>query len=95
MLRGPQIFKEYYKNPEETAKAVDEDGWFYTGDVACIDSEGKVKIIDRVKNFFKLAQGEYVSPEKSKVYTCLNSHILLNYLFMVIHYKHSLLVLLD
>lgn len=64
LLRGPQIFKEYYKNPEETAKAVDEDGWFYTGDVACIDSEGKVKIIDRVKNFFKLAQGEYVSPEK-------------------------------
>ena len=64
LLRGPQIFKEYYKNPEETAKAVDEDGWFYTGDVACVDSEGKVKIIDRVKNFFKLAQGEYVSPEK-------------------------------
>lgn len=65
LVRGPQIFPEYYKNPEETAKSFDEDGWFYTGDVARIDSKtGRTYIIDRVKNFFKLAQGEYVTPER-------------------------------
>ena len=65
MLRGPQIFKEYYKDPEETAKAKNSDGWFSTGDVAKIDEmTGRIFIIDRVKNFFKLAQGEYITPEK-------------------------------
>lgn len=65
LLRGPQIFKEYYKNEEETKKAIDENGWFYTGDIARIDAtSGRLYIIDRVKNFFKLAQGEYITPEK-------------------------------
>lgn len=64
-LRGPQIFKEYFENPEETSKALSSDGWFSTGDVAQINSTtGRVSIIDRVKNFFKLAQGEYITPEK-------------------------------
>ncbi|EGV64602.1 medium-chain fatty acid-CoA ligase faa2 [Yamadazyma tenuis] len=64
-LRGPQIFKEYYKNPEETSKALSEDGWFSTGDIAEINgTTGRITIIDRVKNFFKLAQGEYITPEK-------------------------------
>ncbi|EMG50698.1 hypothetical protein G210_1539 [Candida maltosa Xu316] len=64
LVRGYQIFEGYYKNPEETAKSFDKDGWFHTGDVARINSENRVFIIDRVKNFFKLAQGEYVTPEK-------------------------------
>lgn len=66
LLRGPQIFPYYYKNPEETAKVIDKDGWFYTGDVAVVSPQhgNRLQIIDRVKNFFKLSQGEYVSPEK-------------------------------
>ncbi|CAI5758136.1 unnamed protein product [Candida verbasci] len=65
MLRGPQMFKGYYYNQEETLKAVTEDGWFHSGDIATIDKEtGRISIIDRVKNFFKMSQGEYVSPEK-------------------------------
>ena len=64
LMRGPAIFKEYYRNPEETKKAFTEDGWFRTGDVAEIDHLGRFKIIDRRKNVLKLAQGEYVSPER-------------------------------
>lgn len=76
LLRGPQIFKEYYKNPEETAKTL-VDGWFHTGDVARIDPQnGRLYIIDRVKNFFKLAQGEYITPEKVEN-TYLNAYPLL------------------
>ncbi|SGZ47369.1 CIC11C00000004168 [Sungouiella intermedia] len=62
-IRGGQIFSHYYKNLEETAKCL-KDGWFSTGDVARIDKNGRIFIIDRVKNFFKLSQGEYVTPEK-------------------------------
>ncbi|ETS77533.1 hypothetical protein PFICI_11407 [Pestalotiopsis fici W106-1] len=64
LLRGPTIFREYFKNPEETQKALESDGWFHTGDVAEIDEMGRIKIIDRKKNVLKLAQGEYVSPER-------------------------------
>ncbi|KAJ9272988.1 hypothetical protein DTO212C5_909 [Paecilomyces variotii] len=64
LIRGNTLFREYFKNPEETAAAVTEDGWFRTGDVCSIDEMGRFKIIDRRKNVLKLAQGEYVSPER-------------------------------
>lgn len=64
LLRGPILFKGYYKNDEETKKTVDPDGWFHTGDICEIDSLGRFKIIDRKKNVLKLAQGEYISPER-------------------------------
>lgn len=61
-LKGPSIFKEYYKNKEATASAFDEDG-YRTGDVGQWNPDGTLQIIDRAKNLFKLSQGEYVSPE--------------------------------
>ncbi|KAI5303310.1 hypothetical protein KEM56_007684 [Ascosphaera pollenicola] len=64
LMRGPIVTSGYFKNEEETAKSFTEDGWFCTGDVAEIDEMGHVKIIDRRKNLLKLAQGEYVSPER-------------------------------
>lgn len=64
-LRGPQIADGYYKNPGENAKAFDAEGWFSTGDVCMLEKgTNRLYIIDRVKNFFKLAQGEYITPEK-------------------------------
>ena len=64
LVRGPIVFREYYKNPEETKKAVEPDGWFHTGDIVEVDSMGRFKIIDRKKNVLKLAHGEYISPER-------------------------------
>lgn len=63
-LRGPQVFKRYYLRPDETEAVFDENMWFSTGDIAAIDKKGRLRVIDRVKNFFKLSQGEYIAPEK-------------------------------
>ncbi|TKA69761.1 hypothetical protein B0A49_05215 [Cryomyces minteri] len=57
-------FREYFRNPAETEKAILPDGWFRTGDICSIDDMGRVRVIDRVKNVLKLAQGEYISPER-------------------------------
>ena len=64
MIRGNSVFREYWRNPEATKKSLDDEGWFATGDVCTVDSLGRVAIIDRVKNVLKLAQGEYISPER-------------------------------
>ncbi|KAL8833046.1 MAG: hypothetical protein Q9170_004551 [Blastenia crenularia] len=64
LIRGNSLFSGYYKNEEETKKAVLPDGWLRSGDIASVDSKGRFTIIDRVKNVLKLAQGEYISPER-------------------------------
>ncbi|ORX85557.1 long-chain-fatty-acid--CoA ligase 1 [Anaeromyces robustus] len=62
--RGYNGFIGYHNNPEATAETLDEDGWIHSGDIGEFLPNGTVKIIDRRKNIFKLAQGEYIAPEK-------------------------------
>ena len=69
-IRGPLLFKGYLDDEENTNKAIDKDGWLHTGDVAMVLTEhgNAIRVIDRVKNIFKLSQGEYVAPEKLEMF---------------------------
>ncbi|EXJ93945.1 long-chain acyl-CoA synthetase [Capronia coronata CBS 617.96] len=64
LLRGGSVFRGYYRDETETARAFTPDGWFRTGDICSVDALGRFSIIDRRKNVLKLAQGEYISPER-------------------------------
>jgi len=63
-MRGPTLMNGYFKNEEATKKALSEDGWFSTGDIGRINPNGTLSIIDRRKNMFKTAMGEYIAAEK-------------------------------
>ena len=63
IVKGPQLMMGYYKNQEMTDEVIDSDGYFHTGDIGEIDSEGFLKITDRKKEMFKTSGGKYVAPQ--------------------------------
>lgn len=62
-IKGPQVMKGYWQNPEATAESLDSEGWFKTGDIAVIDPDGFVRIVDRKKDLI-IVSGFNVYPNE-------------------------------
>jgi long-chain acyl-CoA synthetase len=63
LIRSPGLFQAYYRDPEATAEAKTNDGWFHTGDAGYFDQDGHLKIIDRAKDVGKLQDGTLFAPK--------------------------------
>ena len=61
LVRGYIVTRGYYKRPEETARAIDEDGWFHTGDMGLLRADGHLRFLGRYKDMLKIG-GENVDP---------------------------------
>lgn len=75
VAKSPLMFLGYHNSPEETSAAMTEDGYFRTGDIVQVEGPEFIRVIDRKKFIFKLAQGEYVSPAKSEGVYCKSKFI--------------------
>jgi len=63
LIRGPQVLKGYYKNPEATAKAIDSQGWFDSGDLGWITPQNDLVLTGRAKDTIVLTNGENIEPQ--------------------------------
>lgn len=63
-VKGDMVMLGYYKNPEETAKVIDNDGWFHTGDLGYVDKKGHYYISGRSKNVIVTNNGKNIYPEE-------------------------------
>jgi len=62
LIRGGNVMQGYHNKPDETAKALDAEGFYHTGDVGYVDEDGHFYVTDRIKDLFKLSNGKYVAP---------------------------------
>ncbi|KAJ1723599.1 medium-chain fatty acid-CoA ligase faa2, partial [Coemansia biformis] len=80
LIKGAHIATEYYRQPEATREAFTSDGWLCTGDIGTVDDRGRFHVIDRRNNLFKMAQGEFVTPER--IENVLMDHFVVNQAFV-------------
>lgn len=71
-VKGQMVMLGYYNNPEETAKVIDEDGWFHTGDLGYVDKKGRYYISGRSKNVIVTSNGKNIFPEELEYHLCEN-----------------------
>jgi len=63
LCKGPNVTPGYYKDPDLTKAAFDEEGWFHTGDIGHIEDGGFLMVTDRKKEIFKLSNGKFIAPQ--------------------------------
>ena len=73
--KGPNVAQGYYKRPQATAEAWDDQGWFHTGDIGEFDGDGFLRITDRKKDLIKTSGGKYVAPQKIENLLKMQPHI--------------------
>ncbi|MBD3224944.1 MAG: AMP-binding protein [Caldithrix sp.] len=81
LIRGPNIMQGYYKDEQRTAEVLDEEGWLYTGDLACIDDDGYVFIKGRIKNVIIGSNGKNIYPEEIESVINENEYVLESIVF--------------
>ncbi len=81
LLRGPGLLRGYRGLPEDTAAAIDAEGWFHTGDVGMLDEDGYLAITDRKKDLVKTSSGKYVAPARVEGRLMLETPLIGNAIF--------------
>ena len=63
LVRSKMVMQGYYNKPEDTARVLEADGWFHTGDCGEINEKGQIVLTDRIKDLFKTSNGKYIAPQ--------------------------------
>lgn len=75
LVRGPNLMKCYFNKPEETAKVIDQDGWFHTGDQGKFDKYGNLIITGRIKELIVTSGGKKIAPVPIEAKICMSQHV--------------------